>query len=53
MKGRRKCIYLPERQVKWVGAMAKKINKSDSFIIQLAIEQMVRDITGGYRDDYE
>ena len=52
MKGKRKCVYLPERQVKWLQEIAELNGRSESYIVQLAIEKLV-EITGGYGDDNE
>lgn len=52
MKGRRKCVYLPERQAAWLKTISKMWGKSESFIVQLAIERLIEK-TGGYWYDNE
>ena len=47
MKGKRKCIYLPARQAKWVSEIAEINGRSESYIVQLALEKLI-EMTGGY-----
>lgn len=52
MKGKRKCIYLPGKQAAWLKDIAELNGRSESYIVQLAIEKLV-EMTGGYEDDNE
>lgn len=51
MKGRRKCIYLPGKQAAWLKDIAEVNGRSESYIVQLAIEKLV-EMTGGYQEDW-
>ena len=47
MKGKRKCFYISERHAKWLQEMAEINMKSESWLVKLAIEELIEQ-TGGY-----
>ena len=34
----RKCVYLPEYQIAWIKETAKASDRSDSYVVQVAID---------------
>ena len=50
MAKNRKCVYLPDHQIKWLREMAEINMRSESFFVQRAIDCLA-ELLGGYGDE--